>query len=89
MNSVNRTQSEPVVTPCTGRLKMNRKCVNIHFQKELCKESEEASMESIGNQPKKLVTQSKTSSENDDDYHDKNSLSGESSYIQQTPKKAE
>ena len=54
MNYVNRTQTEPVVTPCTGWLKRNRKCVNIDLQKELCKESEEeSSTESIGKQPKK------------------------------------
>ena len=79
MNSVNRTQSEPVVKSCTGRLKRNRICVNIDLQKYLCKESEEeSSTESIGKQQKKVVTQSKTSSENDDNYQDKKYSSEES-----------
>ena len=89
MNSVNRTQSQQVVTPCSGRLKRNRKCVNTDLQLELSKESEEeSSTESIGKQPNKVVTQqSRTSSENDDKYKDENSSSDESSYIAQTPTK--
>ena len=91
MNSVNRTQSQQVVTPCSSRLKRNRKSVNTDLQLELSKESEEeSSTESIGKQPNKVVTQqSRTSSENDDKYKDENSSSDESSYIAQTPKKAE
>ena len=55
MNSVNRTQSQKFVTPCTGCLKRNRKCVNTDLQHELSKESEEeSSTESIGKQPKRL-----------------------------------
>ena len=88
MNSVNRNQSlHEVVTSCTGQLKRNRTCVNIDLQKELCKESEEeSSTESIGKQPKKVATQSKTSSKNDDDYQDEIYSSEESSYIYQKPK---
>ena len=62
MNCVNRTQSQQVVTPCTGLLQRTRTCVNMDLQNELSKESEEeSSTESIGKQPKTL-------SENDDNY---------------------
>ena len=44
---------------------------------------------SLVKKPKKMVTQSTTLSENDDNYHDENSPLGESSYIQQKPKKSE
>ena len=53
MNSVNRTQSQQVLTIFMVKLKRNQTCVNIDHQKEFSKErDEESATESIGKKPK-------------------------------------